>query len=719
MKHYFPPQNQSFTYLQSNRSNKLGSLWSTFNLDFQSNFGVIRIANKLVTNTTSSDDADLGLPVAFEFWFNEWWAVAGTRIFRNGSPELTAGFTEDTTGWEYSYIIGDNTSQFSTTNPGGTTYRYTWTGVGTDPGITTITVPVGSVITLSGGSMSANNKGTFTVTGSGTNFVTPLFLGWIEVTNASGSVESNKTLANFTLVQTFSSPNFSAILSDLALFNDRIWATSPLALWSKSFFNVAWQRMDILASSSAARKMVYFKRHDRLYYVNNSTSSSTNIRSIDNLDVVSTTGDFTLKIGTSIGYMSTMVATTNSIWIGTFRDNTQSDSGSSGLFGSINQWDGISPGTTIEYALTTSGVLAMCVYQDVPYALDTEGRVLKYTGYSFEEIARLPINRTLLTMSSAFGTSKFVHFNGMTATKNNTILININNLNEDVQADISENIASGIWELDLATNNFTHKYAPTLKARSSSTITDYGQNRISSAGAVKTNTLQSASANGRSTLIAGFNYFTDATTIKSGIFIDSPDKPTTNVEGQKRGYFVTTWFNSNEITDNWTRIWATYRRFLNSADKICLKFRLNEEEATLATITWTSTTTFTTTTDVSAYAPTVSPFLETGGITGGEVEILQGTGSGSNTHITSVAFSTPTYTVTLDTAVTGVTGTAKARFQKWIKLGEITGQVLQYGSFPIAKTNTRIQIKCSMEFTGDDELHKLILNSEDDLKAIS
>jgi len=80
MKYYFPPKNQNYQWLQTNRSDDFGSLWSTFNLDFQTNLGVMRLAQKLVTNTTSSDDADLGLPVAFEFFSGIWWAICASNI---------------------------------------------------------------------------------------------------------------------------------------------------------------------------------------------------------------------------------------------------------------------------------------------------------------------------------------------------------------------------------------------------------------------------------------------------------------------------------------------------------------------------------------------------------------------------------------------------------------------------------------------------------------
>lgn len=82
--------------------------------------------------------------------------------------------------------VGDSTTQFDITNTVATTYRYTYDGTGTDPNITALTFPIGTVVDIQAQNFTAGNNGLFTVTGSGNNY--------IEVTNASGVVESNKTI---------------------------------------------------------------------------------------------------------------------------------------------------------------------------------------------------------------------------------------------------------------------------------------------------------------------------------------------------------------------------------------------------------------------------------------------------------------------------------------------------------------------------------------------
>lgn len=108
----------------------------------------------------------------------------GARLFVNPS---TLPNTIPTVQTFSPVALGDNTTQYDITNPSGSTFRYTYDTNGTDPGITSSTVPTGAKVLIategSGGDIDKANAGIFTVTGSGTNY--------FEVTNANGSVESN------------------------------------------------------------------------------------------------------------------------------------------------------------------------------------------------------------------------------------------------------------------------------------------------------------------------------------------------------------------------------------------------------------------------------------------------------------------------------------------------------------------------------------------------
>lgn len=610
MKKYFPDPRARVPYLQTNRSDDLGSLWSTKGLDFQSNLGAMRLAQKLETVRTTADDADLGTPTAFQYFDDRWFAICGTRVFKNTSESLVGTFSEDAS------------------------------------------------------------------TGAQTNY--------------------------------------DSEYSDLEIFNGRLWSTTATTLYSKASGSGTgdWTSRDTLDSNDV-HKLKYFKKLDRLYFADGDVKVS----SIDTSDVVANTaGDpYFINLGTTGGTITTMDATSQYLWIG--RTAVTNSATGLGITGTIVQWDGISAQATNEYVLPAGGCRAITVLNDIPYAVDSEGRILKYTGYGFEEIARFPLVRTQSLSATVMGSSvgHGVHFNGFKPTKNNTLLVLLNNLTETSTDSIKENMPSGIWEVDLATGNFTHRYSFHLKAWNSSTITDFGQNRIYIGGALTVNTLQSDSSSGRPSLVCGASYYTSATVTTSGIFVDSPADSTSNNEGQKKGYFVTTWFYSDEIVDKWIRLWSTFKRFGTSTDGIVYKYRLVEEDPIEATITWVNTTSFTTTTDITAYGPTATGF---DGTTGGEVEGTQGTGSGACVHITNISEAGGTYTVTVDEAVTGVTtGTAKARFQKWIKLNpSVTGQVNSWSQHLIGGSNVRIQIKGVLSFTGDGEFFKLAIFSNEDIK---
>jgi hypothetical protein len=80
--------------------------------------------------------------------------------------------------------IGDSTTQFDITKT-GSTVKYLYDGTGTNPLITTH-VNAGDVIHIMASNFATANKGAFSVTAVGANY--------FEITNASGSDESNKTI---------------------------------------------------------------------------------------------------------------------------------------------------------------------------------------------------------------------------------------------------------------------------------------------------------------------------------------------------------------------------------------------------------------------------------------------------------------------------------------------------------------------------------------------
>ena len=184
----------------------------------------MRLANKLVTNTTSDDIATLGTPTAFEFCYDRWFAICGNVILLNKSDLLTSSFSLDTSP----YAVGDSTTQFDITNPSGTTMRVTYDGTGTDPDIDANTFPVGGTVYIFADNFNDDNQGPFTITGSGNDY--------FEVTNAAVVPEINKTIGSSGSISVLGGSlgtRYEYDYSDFAIFNERIWSTTDDTLYSK------------------------------------------------------------------------------------------------------------------------------------------------------------------------------------------------------------------------------------------------------------------------------------------------------------------------------------------------------------------------------------------------------------------------------------------------------------------------------------------------------
>jgi hypothetical protein len=81
------------------------------------------------------------------------------------------------------HVLADTTTGWDVTNPAGITFRYTYNGTGTAPGLAFFTAGV-STISVAGG-FAAGNQGAFTVTAVAATY--------FEVSNAAGVVESGIT----------------------------------------------------------------------------------------------------------------------------------------------------------------------------------------------------------------------------------------------------------------------------------------------------------------------------------------------------------------------------------------------------------------------------------------------------------------------------------------------------------------------------------------------
>lgn len=508
-------------------------------------------------------------------------------------------------------------------------------------------------------------------------------------------------------VSSNSPAKINSTLDDAVYANNALYVISEESSGSNLAFykkigELTWAETDIGVSagypSSAVRSNV---SGDTRVYV---ATQYSRIISWDSSDSIDLTGDYTLNLSPGVvdgGRLITKIlAASDRLWVLTLNNQ--------GERGRIYEWDGISPNFQNEYVLESSGALSGVIHNDIPYIMDTNGNLCSWNGGSFKVLTGFNReNNKFLYNPLGLTNNRFIHPNGM-AVIDSQIHILINNLNYDSGATIEEPIPSGIYAYDENTNSLVHRYAVS-QGKSTDIYKDFGAVRIAAAGALTEVTQPSTSSSDNGTLLAGFGYYSDATTAKYGIFYE--DNADTR---QKAGYLITKKIDSvgskseNSVKNMWQKIFTLYRKFLTENDKIVVKYRTSDQSPTEATITWTSTNTFTTTTDISLYW--------TSG-TGGEVEILNGIGAGKCSHITNISYNAGTYTVTVDETYYGATGTAKARFQFWNKLNSITNRLETYTESIVNVKSNWIQFKIWMTWIGKNEIERLLIVNENNTPA--
>lgn len=578
------PDRKTKTWVQTNSSDVLGDIWASYNIDVNSNAGRMRLGKRILLNTATADQANLGLPIAFKAFASANYSICDTRVFVSGTNPPSSNFSP--------------------------------------------------------------------VTGTPTDC--------------------------------------SKNVSDLELFNGYLWATRNSST-NVSYFDGAstWATLAVGGSTGVLRMLCNYA--NRMYM----TDGSSKIVSWDTSNTVATLGNqYTLDFSARATYeiIAWMRASANRIWIGTVS--------TTGGKGYVYSWDGSSTQVTSSYRLEASGALACVIKDDVPYVMDSNGNLLMWSGGNFKKLTGFNrFNNQLFTGALNSNTQRFIHPNGM-AIINGRIKMLVNTLNADNTGTMEETCPSGVWEFD-ETRGLVHLGSPGL-TKSGGTISDFGQARVSRVGAIAEINIPDTASTRNGTFVCGMTYYTDATTTTDGIFYDD-----SNDTLQKGGSFVTTKIQSPNVTEVWQSVYIRNKSLSSASDKIVLKWRIHETDPVEATITWTSTTTFT----VLNSAVVVSNYWTSG--TGGEVDVTQGVGAGRCSHITNAVNNAGTWTVTVDETYTGAsTQTSKARFNSWNKVGIVTSTSSYFSNFQIPMVNgtsTRIQFKVWMLITGRKELEELVI----------
>lgn len=533
----------------------------------------------------------------------------------------------------------------------------------------------------------------FDVAGSGS--ASTVFIAY----GQSVFIGGNSPLDSFTLDTLTNSPIQTGDVGDMKVFNNRLYATELSYIKRISPGDTSWTDVTSSLTGSGYHQLCAYK--DKLYF----QDGINQVYSMNLDETLNTAGVYTLDLSFINGEISWIAPGSNRIWIGI----TSHD----GSHGSIYEWDGQSENIwSKNYIIEAQGSCGCAIWNDTPYVLDIEGRLIAFTGSNFEEVARLPIMQydSVNTAYAGYTSFKICHFNGIKYI-NDSIVINVNNSvtdNDGVQGKL-ENYPSGIY-VYTKENGLTHGNSPTITYRNDVTY-DYGQNVISTAGAVfDASSSAAVKTDNYSGIMFGCRlYSTDGTNNLSYINVDllSP-KDGDNVH-PRLAYIVTPYLETRMVKDIWQNIIIKYRKLLGNTDRILVKYRTTKDNPNIIqSVVWDSDTEFTS-------SSTVIPLLNIGN----EIEVIRGAGSGSLAHIVSIVDNGSDYTVTLDEPIIGVVAgsISNLRSQTWNKLPPIYSGSFQFADIPLPQYNkdTEVQFKIVMNwYDKDNELREVIVVNQTD-----
>lgn len=496
--------------------------------------------------------------------------------------------------------------------------------------------------------------------------------------------------------------------SDFKFFNNAGYLSTTNSIEYSATLSSGWTTITGLTSSTVHLLTVF---GDRLYVTNDNDK----VAHVTTSNVLNTTGNGTIDLNMP-GFTTTVLMNgLDRVWIG-----LSSTSQNSSDVTYIYEWDGESENTPSQkYEIDASGLICGVVKDGTPYVLDTNGRLLRYAGASFVEVARLPYKdgEIMDGFASNRMDTRAIHPRAITVNQEE-ILINVSNLLEGSSTTDKywADFPSGVWSYS-EKHGLYHKYSSSIQAVSdtgTTNLTDYGQQRVLKAGGIfihdnKLKSVTKDSDEGGRVIFAqqyylGSNDNTESlnynNTFKTGVFANDTQENT-----QKWGYFITPELHSENITEIWQNIYAKFRPFLNSTDKVVVKYRTEVKDKVFADFTFSDIDRVTSTDDLSSV------------IQGDEIQIIQGYGSGKSFHVKSITEDGGTYTIipdeVFDSVVIGQTFVAE--IGNWIKVGEITyaDPMNQWKEFGISKKNQTpvAQFKICMQFTGKNELYGVQINS--------
>lgn len=314
------------------------------------------------------------------------------------------------------------------------------------------------------------------------------------------------------------------------------------------------------------------------------------------------------------------------------------------------------------YPMTFPGVGsgAPLIHEESLFILACDGRLKVFNGGGFDTISETPYSKKNLFFSS-------IHRNAAGLSKNLFYFI--------LRNGASTKVPDGLYVYDTVDQNFYHTAPVTLNS--------------GDAGQLGLNATQGLFVDANDMLFGVQN--TAGT--KKGIYSLGNDF---GVSAVYRAWFITPRMQASPdvIQTIWRKIWAKYRLYGSSTIEIKARVALLQQDNVAGTAilsgTWTSTTTFTTSNDISA------------AVVGNEFIIYDETNASKTAYITAISVVAGTYTVTIDTAIGQNSGNFDFIITNFTNVDTITNVSKQSQALNIKTTvpNNSEWIQFKVQFNG-------------------
>lgn len=670
------PSGQTHIWTVSNRGDLLGDIVMTKNIDFDSNIGKVRLAERVailqdgITDQTLWTTGQIQYPRAFARTAADgtdrfWAMVGGINYTGGGSPFWVTSGTDPTTGW----------AQDANSLPPTTAVDSLEVFLQSNSSDRLVCPDTNGDINM----LNTGNAGTQAITA--VNAASPI---QITTATAHGLFTGNKV--NISGTSTPADGNWTITKVDATNFTlngSTGSGTASSGTITKYKWKCAWWTGNLGQSALTSLYPMILKKFDvnKLLLVCNGA----NVHTIDSTLAVSANR----LVFPSNYYINCVVATPDYAWF--FLNNLSTGDAIAA------RWNGGNQTYDTPIKLYDKNVFAATILDGIPYCVNGKGQLLKYNGQSFAEIDVLPVfySRQRWSDGSADSTNSntILHRNGMTVIDGKIHIFLKASMNGTVNS-ILENFSSGIWCYTPGTG----LYCKYTVGQYRSTDLEWGSRIISAAGPLIETDLQ----HGRF-LAGGMIFPTDSGSSADPVLLYSKGTSTAN----QRGQFITSQFHVPDlqtmyihmkiVRSLWDAVSYSFERFVNATDMLIIKMRTNKDPLRTfqqlgpSAITWTSTTTFTSTSSVLANA-----------VVGNEIEFSCGKGAGATAHISSISLNAGTYTVTLDEAIPNISNNDKgeAYLNNWIKISVTNVQTLEEKVSQIAKNSSFIQFKVEMRGTA-------------------